>query len=132
MTEPEPDLPPVSGALAGTSAATLPEPNKGEPDLIVTASPDAAAQEAAERIGASLIAAVKRRGRADFCTTGGSTPIPIRFDRWIRSNDSARTARTPSSDVPLAAQSREEPQPYSLPARISSGTPSCWYSMEAS
>ena len=77
MTEPEPDLPPVSGALAGTSAATLPEPNKGEPDLIVTASPDAAAQEAAERIGASLIAAVKRRGRADFCTTGGSTPIPI-------------------------------------------------------
>jgi hypothetical protein len=27
----------------------------------------------------------------------------------------------------LAAQSREDPDPYSLPATISSGTPSCWY-----
>ena len=35
------------------------------------------------------------------------------------------TARTPSSAVPLAAQSREEPEPYSLPARITSGTPAC-------
>ena len=35
------------------------------------------------------------------------------------------TARTPSRFVPLAAQSREEPVPYSLPAKTTSGTPSC-------
>ena len=56
-----------------------------------------------------------------YCS--GRTPIPIRFDRWIRSYDSAMTARTPSSAVPLAAQSRDEPEPYSLPARIISGVP---------
>lgn len=33
------------------------------------------------------------------------------------------TARTPNSEVPLAAQSREEPEPYSLPPRTTSGTP---------
>ena len=43
--------------------------------------------------------------------------------RWIRSYDSARTARTPSNAVPLAAQSRDDPDPYSVPARISSGVP---------
>ena len=37
-----------------------------------------------------------------YCS--GSTPIPIRFDRWIRSSSSAMTALTPSSAVPLAAQ----------------------------
>ncbi len=57
-----------------------------------------------------------------YCS--GRTPIPIRLDRWIRSNDSASTARTPSSRVPLAAQSRDEPVPYSFPARTSSGVPS--------
>ena len=61
--------------LAGT--AGLPEPNRGEPELVVTAGPDGAAAVAAERIAAALVAAVERRGRADFCTTGGSTPIPI-------------------------------------------------------
>ena len=35
--------------------------------------------------------------------------MPIRFERWIRSYDSAITARAPSSAVPLAAQSRDEP-----------------------
>jgi hypothetical protein len=53
----------------------------------------------------------------------GSTPIPTRLLRWIRSKDSASTALTPSSAVPLAAQSREEPLPYSLPARMISGIP---------
>src|SRR5437763_952277 len=37
------------------------------------------------------------------------------------------TARTPSRRGPLAAQSREPPEPYSLPARVTSGTPSGWY-----
>ena len=31
------------------------------------------------------------------------------------------TARIPSMNVPLAAQSRDEPEPYSLPAKIMSG-----------
>ena len=53
----------------------------------------------------------------------GSTPMPIRFERWIRSKLCAITARTPSSRVPLAAQSREEPEPYSRPASTTSGTP---------
>ena len=34
--------------------------------------------------------------------------------------------------VPLAAQSREEPVPYSLPAKTTSGTPSFWYCIAAS
>ena len=33
------------------------------------------------------------------------------------------TARTPSRRVPLAAQSRDEPLPYSAPANTTSGTP---------
>lgn len=33
---------------------------------------------------------------------------------------------------PLAAQSLELPEPYSLPARISKGTPDCWYRSAAS
>ena len=59
--------------------------------------------------------------RVAVCPSGncsGSTPMPIRLERWMRSKDSAMTARTPSSVVPLAAQSRDDPEPYSLPARI--------------
>ena len=67
---------------------------------------------------------------AGYCS--GSTPMPIRFERWIRSYDSAMTARTPSSMVPLAAQSRDEPEPYSLPDRMTSGMPAAWYAVDAS
>ena len=56
--------------------------------------------------------------------TSGTTPMPTRFERWMRSKLSAITARTPSRFVPLAAQSRDEPVPYSLPAKTTSGTPS--------
>jgi 6-phosphogluconolactonase len=77
MTDQEPDFSPALDMLSGTTAASLPAPNRGEPELVVAATPEAAAQIAAERIAAALIAAVGRRGRADFCTTGGSTPIPI-------------------------------------------------------
>ena len=77
MTEHEPDLSPVSDELVGAPSAALPKPNKGEPELVVAADPETAARQAAERIAAALIAAVERRGRADFCTTGGNTPIPI-------------------------------------------------------
>ena len=38
----------------------------------------------------------------------------------------AITARTPSRRGPFAAQSRDEPEPYSLPAITTSGTPSAW------
>ena len=40
----------------------------------------------------------------------------------MRSKLSAITARTPSRFGPFAAQSRDEPEPYSLPARMISGT----------
>ena len=38
----------------------------------------------------------------------------------------------PSSAVPLAAQSRDEPVPYSLLAKTTSGTPSALYLIAAS
>jgi 6-phosphogluconolactonase len=77
MTEHDPDLVPDSGRLAGTESPALPAPNKGEAEIAVCAGPDEAARAAAERIAAALIAAVERRGRADFCTTGGNTQVPI-------------------------------------------------------
>ena len=51
-------------------------------------------------------------------------PIISRFERWIRSYESAIAARTPSRFGPFAAQSRDEPEPYSLPAMTIVGTPS--------
>ena len=42
----------------------------------------------------------------------------------MRSKLSAITARTPSSSGPFAAQSRDEPAPYSLPAMMITGVPS--------
>jgi 6-phosphogluconolactonase len=45
-----------------------------EPTIVVRPDPDAAAAEAAERIAAAILAAVSARGRADWVTTGGSTP----------------------------------------------------------
>ncbi|KAG1531638.1 hypothetical protein G6F50_016589 [Rhizopus delemar] len=41
----------------------------------------------------------------------GSTPMPIRLVRWMRSKPSATMASTPASRTPLAAQSRELPWP---------------------
>ncbi|MGA3056745.1 MAG: 6-phosphogluconolactonase [Candidatus Limnocylindrales bacterium] len=76
MTEREPDLAPVPERLTGTGVPGLPA-NQGEPELVVLTDPDAVAREAAHRIAAALIDAVELRGRADFCTTGGTTPIPI-------------------------------------------------------
>ena len=50
----------------------------------------------------------------------------------MRSKLSAITAFTPSSSVPFAAQSRDDPDPYSLPAMTSSGTPASLYFIAAS
>ncbi len=55
----------------------------------------------------------------------GITPMPIKLERWIRSYDSVMTTLTPNKFVPLAAQSRLEPEPYSLPAMIANGRFSC-------
>ncbi len=52
--------------------------------------------------------------------------MPIRFERWMRSKLSVMTALTPSRFVPLAAQSRDEPEPYSLPPKMTSGMPCSW------
>ena len=50
----------------------------------------------------------------------------------MRSNDFAITARTPSNAVPFAAQSRDDPEPYSAPAKTIKGTPSDRYRAETS
>ncbi len=50
----------------------------------------------------------------------------------MRSNERATTAFTPSSWVPFAAQSREEPVPYSSPAKIMVGTLLLMYFIAAS
>ena len=62
----------------------------------------------------------------------GSTPMPTRLARWMRSKLRAITAFTPSSCVPLAAQSRDEPVPYSSPPNTTVGVPSLMYFMAAS
>ncbi len=54
----------------------------------------------------------------------GSTPMPMRLLRWMRSKLCAMAARTPSKRGPFAAQSRDDPEPYSAPAITMSGVPS--------
>jgi len=49
----------------------------GEPEIEVYPDPEATAVVAAARIAEELTAAAGRRGRADWATTGGSTPIGI-------------------------------------------------------
>ena len=60
----------AGGAAAGGSAA-------GEPEVVVVRTAEAAAVEAARRITGALAGAVAARGRADWATTGGSTPGAI-------------------------------------------------------
>ena len=48
-----------------------------EPEIVVVADAAAASALAADRIAASLRSAVEARGRADWATTGGSTPVGI-------------------------------------------------------
>lgn len=48
-----------------------------EPEIIVVADAAAASALAGDRIAAALRAAVESRGRADWATTGGSTPVGI-------------------------------------------------------
>src|SRR5262245_33531737 len=97
-------LPP---ALTATSLGVVPSLSAVTPVMEISSSPD---KPSADEDSPVLY-------------WSGRTPLPTRFDRLVRSQHSAITARTPRSAVPFAAQSREEPEPYSLPARITSGTP---------
>ena len=54
----------------------------------------------------------------------GKIPIPTKLLRWIRSKDCAKTAFIPNKRAPFAAQSRDEPVPYSLPAKTIRSRPS--------
>jgi 6-phosphogluconolactonase len=49
----------------------------GEPRIEVLPDPEATSRAAAEAIAEALVEAVARRGRADWATTGGSTPVGI-------------------------------------------------------
>ena len=62
----------------------------------------------------------------------GKIPIPTRFDLCILSKLSAITAFIPNNFVPFAAQSLEEPVPYSLPATTTKFVPLFLYSIAAS
>ncbi len=48
-----------------------------EPEIVVLADPEAGAIEAAARIATILADAVEARARADWATTGGTTPVGI-------------------------------------------------------
>lgn len=48
-----------------------------EPDVVILSEPSAVAAEAARRIAAALGSAIESRRRADWATTGGSTPSAI-------------------------------------------------------
>jgi 6-phosphogluconolactonase len=52
-------------------------PGSDEPIVEVHDDPDATSRAAATRIASALSDAVAGRGRADWTTTGGSTPVPI-------------------------------------------------------
>ena len=52
-------------------------PTDGEPTIDVLPDAEGAATAAASLIASALADAVRRRDRADWATTGGSTPIPI-------------------------------------------------------
>ncbi|MEO8272433.1 MAG: 6-phosphogluconolactonase [Chloroflexota bacterium] len=49
----------------------------GEPALRIFADPDATSRAAAQAIALALREAIEERGRADWATTGGSTPVGI-------------------------------------------------------
>jgi 6-phosphogluconolactonase len=49
----------------------------GEPRIEILDDPDATSRAAAAAIATALADAVERRGRADWATTGGSTPVGI-------------------------------------------------------
>lgn len=71
MTDPPAAPEPVRGA------GSRPGSRGDEPDVVLRATGAAVSLEAATRIVAAVARAVELRGRADFVTTGGSTPAGI-------------------------------------------------------
>ena len=69
---------------------------------------------------------------APFTNCSGSIPMPTKFDLCILSKLSAITALTPNNLVPFAAQSLEEPVPYSFPPITIRSVPLFLYSITAS
>jgi 6-phosphogluconolactonase len=63
--------------MSVTTDSWLAGASTGEPEILVLPDQDACAALAAERIAGILAAAVNERGRADWATTGGSTPAGI-------------------------------------------------------
>jgi 6-phosphogluconolactonase len=68
--------------MAGPTGQAQPAA-RGEPEVVVLADADAVADAAAERIAATLRTVAERRGRVDWVTTGGSSPIGI-YNRLAR------------------------------------------------
>ncbi len=64
----------MTADVAAESAAEAP---RGEPEVVVVPDAAAAGVEAATRLAALVADAVRRRGRADIATLGGSTPVGI-------------------------------------------------------
>ena len=70
----------MTAGRAHTNGST---PVDGEPLIDVLPDGEAASAAAASLIAGALADAVRQRGRADWATTGGSTPIPI-YRRLVR------------------------------------------------
>ena len=87
------DRPDGDAASTGTVLGTGPPFISSIIEMLIVSSPSRPSEEALAPSG----------------NCNGNTPIPIKFDRWIRSYDSAITAFTPSNAVPFAAQSRLDP-----------------------
>ena len=78
---------------------------------------------------------IKTSDTGKVLETYGATkniPIPIKLDLCILSKLSAITAFIPNNFVPFAAQSRDEPVPYSLPPMTTKSVPLFLYSTTAS
>ncbi|HEY2916628.1 MAG TPA: 6-phosphogluconolactonase [Candidatus Limnocylindrales bacterium] len=60
-----------------TATGARHDPAGDEPEVEVLPDAEAAAAAAASRLATALADAVTARGRADWATTGGSTPVPI-------------------------------------------------------
>ena len=52
-------------------------PDTGEPEIVIQPDAESVSREAAQRIAEALRSSVETRGRVDWATTGGSTPLAI-------------------------------------------------------
>ena len=66
------------------------------------------------------------RGLARPGTAAGARPSRSGWSGGCARSSRVMTALTPSRLVPFAAQSRDDPEPYSLPPKMTSGIPAAW------